>query len=367
MESPLGDLRNRHKVLGWRSVRAEHVTEQSSSSARRHLPLLTLFIGALVFGTSGLVGFLGAVAVSSLAPTKAIAQTAPQASSSFYVASTNYNLWYEEGYALGQQANCNYQAVVLDFGQVDGNGNNNAGYDGYGTNYFAAGSPFISDTTINYIAQYFLTGWHQATGCAPLSFFFGTNNYNQCVGEHATCDPSDAGAMWSALARDLQNWVDFYGYSSGYGGYMSIAGGDDMEAYSSQQLYWNNYSSPSPYTTYTTLPFAQGWNFGGYNEFGASFVDYGSPFEAGDWTYSEINNISWGLPDDYPYVEVYSLGQVAYWIDVCNAVNNAYTFFGSMSQDGNPNNAWSEPYDALPQCVTGQTSLTASTNISTFS
>jgi hypothetical protein len=151
------------------------------------------------------------------------------------------------------------------------------------------------------------------------------------------------------MVRDVQNWAAGEGFTSGYGGYISVAAGNDMEA---------------DYATYTvTAKFITGYDAN--NSIGASLVDYGSAYLGNGWTLGDVWIVAYGDYYEYPLPEIYLSGQVATWVSV--ATYAPTVFYGTMASypyqnDLPPVTAWDDLWTGLNNAGVNP-NMTALTNI----
>jgi hypothetical protein len=212
----------------------------------------------------------------SVAPPSAGAATAPVATTSRYMKTTDTTVLYNEGCAAGRASQTGY--VVLDFGQPAYVGGS------YGTYIF--NNTFRSTSQIEAAAKSFAKGYWNCSSSTPwVIVSVGTTNYHNATGwSH--------GKAWAAMVSDFGSWVN----ASGYGSQVAVAGASDLE------LDWN--------TPATTRAWVNGFIAAGT---GASYLNYGDaagcpPYGScnNGWTQEDVYYVSWGASPAWPLPEIYT-------------------------------------------------------------
>lgn len=252
-----------------------------------------------------LVAALGLVVVA--ASPAAAANNAPGVySHSWYLraedATTMYNLGVSDG--AFDNGSCSNSFVFLDFGQVTQL--SGPGYGGYGTYDFdfAAGSKYVSDSTIVSAVENYALGWYNATSACPrLNVALGTNNYIECPAPPyslGSCTPNAAGVQWAQASKDVQSWLS----ANGYSWQVSTQSGDDIETG------WDCASR--------TRPFVDG--YGTISTTG--LYDYGDAWlNAPCWTDGDVYYVAYGALPSWPFPEIYSQAAADRW----TAVRQSYS------------------------------------------
>ncbi len=269
-------------------------------------------------------------------------------------------------------ANCTNSMVVLDFGQIGYEAGGS--YGGYGTYDFdyAAGNPFISNSTIEEATKAYARRWFGATNnCPRLKLIIGTSNYRQCPYGGA-CNPTDAGKQWGNLVNNVQIWLNNVNYSW----QITAWAGSDME----QPDQFPNPTQPWDCAT-STRAFVDGFNRN--NPANARLINYGTawvpkPADGTCWSAADVQYVSWGASANWPLPETYFAAATDSWI----TVRRQYymIFMGVMTTcrqadpiTGNtcttpagwftPYAGWNDLWNKLIANQVGQSSLDYATNI----
>jgi len=225
----------------------------------RMLACLTIIAGVVAAGTA----------------TPAVAATAPPATTSRYVKTTDSTVLYNDGCATGRASQTGF--LVLDFGQpayVNGQ---------YGSYIF--NNSFRSTAQIAAAARSFMQGYWNCSSTVPwIVAAIGTTNYHYATGYNH-------GRAWASMVNDLSNWISAYGYGSQLG----VAGASDLE------LNWN------------TPSVTRAWANGFASASSTIYLNYGDaagcpPYGScnNGWTQEDVWYVSWGSPPAYPLPEIYT-------------------------------------------------------------
>ncbi len=254
--------------------------------------------------------FLVLAATGALfAAAQVCAQAAPAATTSRYMATTNYTTLYNEGCSMGKAGLSG--VVILDYGQPWTSGSTQGTYD--------YGSTWVSDSAIIGAAEGYLDGFWNCSGSAPrLRLAIGTSNYGSEVS-------NAAGVAWGHAVNSLNSYIS----SKGYGSQEYARGAVDAEPG------WD-----------TEFSRTSAW-IDGYNSATSTpLYDYGS---ADDCPYSGFSGncdgwgqhglwyVSWGNTDGYPVPEIYQwlMGDQWYYESVYSSTsesNGRLGFLGTMTQ-----------------------------------
>ena len=268
-------------------------------------------------------------------------------------------------------ANCsqNQKMAVLDFGQVSNNGDSTI-YQGYGTNDFASGSPFITDAQVVTATVAYVQGWASTAGtCPQLKVVIGTNNFHECPGfPSGTCTTNGAGAAWAHVVDNVR----YYLSQNGYMPQITAHGGDDAETDGS-------FDCAGP-----TDGFINAFNQNTSTH--AGMVDFGTAWlSLNCWASSDVYYVAYGVAADVPLPEIYTQPAMNSWISLRTTGNGGgpyvINFLGVLTectgadplptancpvqsfQQWAPIQAWNNFWNTLTSNSVGQAALYFSTNI----
>jgi hypothetical protein len=227
-----------------------------------------------------IVACVAVAASAALIPAKgAAAATAPTATTSRYMKTTDATVLDREGCTAGSTARSG--AIVLDFGRPVLSGST------YGTIIFGANS-FRSIAQIQAAAQAFLTGYYRCSTSIPrLTLIIGTSNN----AGSASAVTYNHGKAWSGMVNNVLAWLG----QKGYAWQEDVAGGSDME------LDWNTASNTRAWVDgYGSIDVRPTYDYGD----AAGCPPYGSCDNG--WRQEDVWYVSWGAPPAWPLPEIYT-------------------------------------------------------------
>jgi hypothetical protein len=217
-----------------------------------------------------------AAAAFAHAPPPARAATAPRASTSRYMKTTDPSIAYTEGCNAGKAPQ--QGIVVLDFGSPALNGTT------YGTLLFSSNS-FRSLRDVGNAAKNWLSGyWNCSASWPTVTLAIGTSNYRGATGYNH-------GRAFAQMVNDVALWV----MQNGFASQVDAAGASDIE------LDWNSASA------------SRAWANGYDSADTRAYFDYGDaagcpPYGSCDngWTPEDVWHVSYGTPPAFPLPEIYT-------------------------------------------------------------
>ncbi len=289
------------------------------------------------------------------------AQVKPPTSTTWYVnisenekGSTLNNWMYYKGYDQGKgdlsSSSTQPSTVILDFGQPWVSGGLQ------GTTGFAGSYVFLSTAEIYDAARYFTSGYYYGSnnGSKIIRLAIGTNNQNS-----AGTVTYAHGQAWAQLINDLNAWVK----GTVANGKVFMYGANDIEpsystsnaAYNWVNGYTSKWIAPSYLLNYGA---ADGCKLSG---------TISSPGSCNNnWTQEHVYYMSWGALPAYPLPEIYTTtgSQSKQWqqlslysylahgsrMDVVGSLSQSQACNqrgGCVGTNNNPDNAWTQLWNAL--------------------
>jgi hypothetical protein len=209
-------------------------------------------------------------------PVTAVAATAPPATTSRYMKTTDTSVTYNEGCSAGRVLQ--QGLLVLDFGQPAVSGTT------YGSIIFASNG-FRSTKAVEEAAKSFLAGWWACTPADPsLTVAVGTTNYHGATNYNH-------GRAWGQMINNIALWLSQKRFST----QESVAGASDLE------LDWNTAAASRAWADgYTAASTRAYFNYGD----AAGCPPYGSCDNG--WTQDDVWYVSWGAPPAFAFPEIYT-------------------------------------------------------------
>jgi hypothetical protein len=217
----------------------------------------------------------------------------PPATRSYYEHNVNTSDLRQQGCAAARSRKGG--VVILDFGRPAWDGEH------YGT--ILHQGAFASSTAIRNAAKAFGAGFVRCAGARGTRVIvsFGTNNSCSdndpaCSGSRQPRNFAEAGKIWAYHVKVLREWIQLRPARRRH---LSPTSADDMEPA------WE-----PPFTH--TNAFQTGYN----NEpVAGSMYNHGSA-ERGHWTFAQLYRVSYGLPLNYPFPQIYYDSQPPQWREI---------------------------------------------------
>lgn len=257
------------------------------------------------------------------------AKAAPNATTTRYMSTTNYDVLYNLGCAQTYETG----AVILDFGQPWFNGAE------YGTIIFGS-ITFRSVSDIESAVQGFLTGYYTCGGTGFIRLGVGTSNYRGATGYAH-------GQAWAQIVNRLNDWVSS---PPSWADRIGVRGANDIE------LDWNSVANSRAWVDGYTSAYQGESYFYNYGD-AAGCPPYGSCDNG--WRQEDVWYVSWGAPPAYPVPEIYNNATAQEWyrISLYGYTNHgqAVQILGTLTQwaaagyccTNTPEQGWQQMMNAL--------------------
>ncbi len=317
----------------------------------------------------------------------AAADSAPPASVSRYMFTTNPQELYNDGCAAGHHAtqdNVQNSLIVLDFGQADSQPDGSGGTI-WGT--YLYNKTFASTTDISLAAKSFADGFWDCTSFygPTLTLTIGTSNQSGALAD----DPSvwsAHGVAWGNMVNNIESYIDNSGYSSE----LQASGASDME------VNWNSSTNTRAWADgYGSTP-NSGWFYYDYGDASACPLNSNTNDLCNNpnnsWMREDVWYVSWGAISAFPLPEIYTPGtaslpygsEATQWHDMSSYSFAAHGYqmdiAGELTQyaaeqqscscqspndslSNTPSQAWNQLYRALNDDPNTQQGLLYSTDI----
>ena len=275
-----------------------------------------------------------------------VAQAAPVATTSRYMATVDGPTLYNEGCSQGRAAENGL--AILDFGQpwIQNGAYGTILFDGFGT--------FATTAQIEAAVEQFLSGyWNCSPGTTFLRLGIGTSNFHgETSGGH--------GQAWAGLVTAVSTWIDT---PPSFAAQEAARGANDFE------MGWNTAAASRAwadgFSAATSLPYYDYGDCEGCPTGGGVLGVPGALVNNG-WTQEDVWYVAYGAPSAYPVPEIYltSGTNAAQWqqLSLYAYVNHAGAmhFLAALTQsqaclsgggcfgaDNTPDQGWSQLSNAL--------------------